>query len=221
MTDHDKNNHPEAPQIGSGAANDRINRANQDAASRPGVDADNDVDHDGNPTSDSHEGSTYQPLRMDSTRGSGEAAERSNDTSGYVQQQDQNQNAGGHEGVSRGGAVTQHGDAIRESQSAPGGGSVFQPLEADPSHVEDMDQMQRGNPAGQNQQGLNEASSNEGGTIERGQSDGGANNGGQNDGGSNEGGPDMREPHLNAQNDQNRERRPDKEEPRGTAPNLG
>ena len=49
------------------------------AASRPGVDADNALDHRGHMTSTPHEGSTFQPLR----EGSDEQRQRDED-SGYV-----------------------------------------------------------------------------------------------------------------------------------------
>lgn len=127
------------------------NRANQQAASKPPIDADNALDDRGHMTATPHEGSTFEPLRM----GSDEDRQRAGD-SDYVLDQGAAERSGEQHGVSRQGAVTQHGDAIRESQSAPGGGSVFQPLEADPRNLEHAGQQQRGNPAGQNQQGLNE-----------------------------------------------------------------
>lgn len=104
------------------------NRANQQAASKPPIDADNALDDRGHMTATPHEGSTFEPLRM----GSDEDRQRAGD-SDYVLDQGAAERSGEQHGVSRQGAVTQHGDAIRESQSAPGGGSVFQPLEADPA----------------------------------------------------------------------------------------
>ena len=132
---------------------DRRKRANQDAASRPGVDANNALDDRGFATSTPHEGSAFEPLRM----GSDEDRQRE-ENSNYAIDQGAEGGSGERHGVSRGGSPTQHGDTIRESQSAPGGGSVFQPLEASPRNEEDLEAKQRGNPSGQNQQGLNDRS---------------------------------------------------------------
>ncbi len=154
MTDHRKDMRQDIPaerQDGLNNQSDARNRANQAAASRPGVDAEHALDEAGNMTATPHEGSAFEPLRM----GSDEDRQREED-SNYVIDQGAAQRSGDQHGVSRQGAVTQHGDAIRETQSAPGGGSVFQPLAADQRHVEDPAENQRGNPAGQNQQGLNE-----------------------------------------------------------------
>lgn len=157
MTDHSKDmrqgqegQRPD-PRREDGLANqsDARNRANQDAASRPGVDAEHGLDDRGHMVAHPHEGSTYQPLRAGSVE---DRVLREKD----ARVLDQGAGRDDGEGVSRRGAATQHGDAIRESQSAPGGGSVFQPLEADPRHREDAGDKQRRNPAGQNQQGLNE-----------------------------------------------------------------
>ncbi|UYV17006.1 hypothetical protein [Porphyrobacter sp. ULC335] len=152
MTDCDTT--PRAPdeQGTTGEQNDARNRANQDAASRPGVDAEHGLDDRGHMTGTPHEGSTFEPLR----KGSDEDRQREANSDYAIDQGAGSASPGGSHGVSRQGAVTQHGDAVRESQSAPGGGSVFQPLEADPRHLEDRDDKQRGNPTGQNQQGLNE-----------------------------------------------------------------
>lgn len=152
MTDRDNNTRKPDEQGTTGEQNDARNRANQEAARRPGVDADNALDDKGNMTATPHEGSTYQPLRM----GSDEDRQREAN-SDYVLDQGAQDASGDRQGVSRGGMATQHGDAIRESQSAPGGGSVFQPLEDDPRNLEDRQDKQRGNPSGQNQQGLNES----------------------------------------------------------------
>ncbi len=161
MTDRDTN--PRTPdqrtpdqQGTTGEQNDARNRANQEAARRPGVDADNALDDKGNMTATPHEGSTYQPLRM----GSDEDRQR-RDSADFGMDQGAENASGESHGVSRQGLPTQHGDAIRESQSAPGGGSVFQPLEADPRNLENLDDKQHGNPRGQNQQGLNEQGLNE------------------------------------------------------------
>ncbi len=187
MSDRDKTTHSDVPQGGTGQQNDRENRANQDAVSRPGVDADNGMDASGRVTDQPHEGSTFQPLEMQQDEPADRDPGLSTGQNGYVDQQGAAQRqagqeqagqdqAGGdiagygssHEGVSRGGAVTQHGDAIRESQSAPGGGSVFQPLEADPRNLETTeDDKQRGNPPGQNQQGLNQGNPDEDGQGRR------------------------------------------------------
>jgi hypothetical protein len=129
------------------------NRANQEAARRPAVDAEHGLDDRGHMVADPHEGSTYQPLRAGS-----EADRASRDDSDYVIDQGAASRSGDQHPTSRQRGPTQHGDAIRESQSAPGGGSVFQPLEADPRHLENAEDNQRGNPPGQNQQGLNTGS---------------------------------------------------------------
>lgn len=150
MTDRDSNPRTPDQQGTTGEQNDARDRANQEAARRPGVDADNALDDKGNMTATPHEGSTYQPLRM----GSDEDRQR-RDNADYGMDQGAEHASGESHGVSRQGLPTQHGDAIRESQSAPGGGSVFQPLEADPRNLEDLDDKQHGNPRGQNQQGLN------------------------------------------------------------------
>jgi hypothetical protein len=126
---------------------DARNRANQAAASRPGVDAGNALDESGAMTATPHQGSTYQPLRA----GSDEQRQQE-ENSAYVLDQGAGNDDG--TGVSRRGAVTQHGDAIRETEAAPGGASVYPPLSDDPRNREDTDGKQRGNPAGQNQQGL-------------------------------------------------------------------
>lgn len=141
---------------------DARNRANQEAARRPGVDAEHSLDDRGHMTATPHEGSTFEPGRM----GSDEDRQREAN-SDYVIDQGAAERSGGQHGVSRQGAMTQHGDTIRESQSGRGGGSVFQPLAADPGHQEDPDDMQRGNPAGQNQQGLNDGSARASGDGDR------------------------------------------------------
>lgn len=151
MTDRDPANPPTPAQDGFPRETDSRTSANQEAARRPGVDADNALDDRGHMTSTPHEGSAYQPLRA----GSDEDRQRS-DRSDYVIDQGATAANGESHGVSRAGLPTQHGDAIRESQSAPGGGSVFQPLQEDPRHLENFDDKQRGNPVGQNQQGLGE-----------------------------------------------------------------
>lgn len=127
---------------------DARNRANQQAASRPGVDAGNALDESGAMTATPHQGSAFQPLR----EGSDEQRQRDAD-SNYVLDQGAGTDDGA--GVSRRGAMTQHGDARRESDPAPGGGSVYQPLSDDPRNLEEGSDKQRGNPAGQNQQGIN------------------------------------------------------------------
>ncbi|MFO6446000.1 hypothetical protein ACLBKU_02530 [Erythrobacter sp. NE805] len=124
------------------------NRANQQAAEKPAVDAEHGLDDRGHMTAAPHEGSTYQPLRA------GSDEQRQQDNSDYVIDQGAASRSGDQHPTSRQRGPTQHGDAIRETQSAPGGGSVFQPLEADPRHLEDPAAKQAGNPAGQNQQGL-------------------------------------------------------------------
>lgn len=139
------------PGSGFDRETDARNRAAQDAASRPGVDADNAIDDRGHMTATPHEGSAFEPLRM----GSDEDRQRAAD-SDYVLDQGAGSASGDQHMTSRQRGPGQHGDAIRESQSAPGGGSVFQPLEADPRHLEDPQAKQRGNPSGQNQQGLNQ-----------------------------------------------------------------
>lgn len=138
------------PASGTDRQTEARERANEEAARRPGVDADNALDDRGHMTATPHEGSTYQPLRA----GSDEDRQRHAD-SDYVIDQGAAERSGDQHMTSRQRGPGQHGDAIRESQSAPGGGSVFQPLEADPRHMEDRGEIQRGNPAGQNQQGLN------------------------------------------------------------------
>jgi len=138
------------PGSGFDRETDARNRAAQDAASRPGVDADNAIDDRGHMTATPHGGSTFEPLRA----GSDEDRQRHAD-SDYVLDQGAGERSGDQHPTSRQRGPTQHGDAIRETQSAPGGGSVFQPLEADPRHLEDPLAKQQGNPAGQNQQGLN------------------------------------------------------------------
>lgn len=174
MTDHENSMQSGPGQDGSSSQNgssrqdgpsgqdDSRERANQDAASRPGVDAGHVVGSDGAVTRESHEGSVFEPNRTDSAEGSGRGDGQdqglSTGQSGYSDQQGQSGGEGGHEGVSRAGLPTQAGDERRESQQAPGGGSVFQPLQADPRNSEDLSEQQRGNPEGQNQQGLNEGS---------------------------------------------------------------
>jgi len=128
---------------------ERANRANQQAASRPPVDAEHSLDERGHMTADDHEGSAFQPMERRS------GADRRQSDGDYVIDQGAAARSGDQHMTSRQRGVTQHGDAIRESQSAPGGGSVFQPLEADARHIEDREAKQSGNPAGQNQQGLN------------------------------------------------------------------
>ncbi|MFM7349001.1 MAG: hypothetical protein ACKO01_05865 [Erythrobacter sp.] len=126
------------------------NRANQEAASRPPVDAEHALDDRGHMTATPQEGSSYQPLRS----GSYEDRQRADD-SNYVIDQGAAARSGDQHMTSRQRGPGQHGDAIRESQSAPGGGSVFQPLAADPRNLEESEQGQhRGNPAAQKQQGL-------------------------------------------------------------------
>lgn len=153
MTDRDRT--PPAPprsgarEDGLNNPSDAVNRANQAAASRPGVDAGNTLDERGHMTATPHRGSAYQPLR----EGSDEQRQEDEDR-GFMLDQGAGRDDGA--GVSRRGAERTHGDAIRESQSAPGGGSVYQPLSDDPRHLEDSSDKQRGNPDGQNQQGLNE-----------------------------------------------------------------
>jgi hypothetical protein len=154
MTGHNKDmrqdRQPQGRDDGLNNQSDARNRANQQAASRPGVDADNELDERGAMTSTPHEGSAYQPLRA----GSDEQRQRADD-SAYVLDQDAGTDDGA--GVSRRGAMTQHGDARRETDPAPGGGSVYQPLSDDPRNLEDAGEKQRRNPAGQNQQGLHES----------------------------------------------------------------
>lgn len=149
MTSHPKDMRQDREPGSLDRNTDARNRANQEAASRPGVDANNALDHRGHMTATQHEGSTFQPLRD----GSDEQRQRDED-SAYVIDQGAGTDDGA--GVSRRGAEHAHGDARRETQSAPGGGSVYQPLAEDPRNLEDTDDKQRGNPAGQNQQGLNE-----------------------------------------------------------------
>jgi hypothetical protein len=160
MTSHPKDMRQDREPGTLDRSNDARNRANQEAASRPGVDANNALDHRGHMTSTPHEGSSYQPLR----EGSDEQRQRDED-SAYVLDQGARVDDGA--GVSRRGAETQHGDAMRENDPAPGGGSVYQPLSADPRHLEDVHEKQRGNPAGQNQQGLNQASGSQNGPGEQ------------------------------------------------------
>lgn len=154
MTSHNKDMRQDREPGTLDRSEDARNRANQEAARRPGVDANNALDHRGHMTSTPHEGSAFQPLR----EGSNEQRQRDED-SAYVL--DQGAQVDDGQGVSRRGAETQHGDAIRENDPAPGGGSVYQPLSADPRHLEDVREKQRGNPAGQNQQGLNQQGQNE------------------------------------------------------------
>lgn len=152
MTSHNKDmrDDRETPrEDGLADASDARNRANQEAASRPPVDARHDLDDRGHMTATPHEGSAFEPLRA----GSDEDRQREED-SAYDLDQGAAERSGDEHMTSRQRGPTQHGDAIRESQSAPSGGSVFQPLEADPRHLEDEAGTQRGNPAGQNQQGL-------------------------------------------------------------------
>lgn len=163
MTSHNKDmrqDRPTAEQRPESGTDDRAdarNRANQAAASRPGVDAEHGLDSRGHMVADPHEGSVFEPLR----KGSDEDRAQRND-SDYVIDQGAAARSGDQHMTSRQRGPTQHGDAILESQSAPGGGSVFQPLEADPRHLEDPEAKQRGNPAGQNQQGLNTGGSGDG-----------------------------------------------------------
>jgi hypothetical protein len=153
MTDHNKDMRQDRREDGLNNQSDARNRANQEAARRPGVDAEHGLDNRGHMVADPHEGSSFEPLRM------GSDADRQREAdSDYVLDQGAAQRSGDQHMTSRQRGPGQHGDAIRESQSAPGGGSVFQPLEADPRHLEDREAKQRGNPAGQNQQGLNEGS---------------------------------------------------------------
>lgn len=149
MTSHPKDMRQDREPSSLDRETDARNRANQDAASRPGVDANNALDHRGHMTSTPHEGSAYQPLR----EGSDEQRQRE-ENSAYVIDQGAGTDDGA--GVSRRGAMTQHGDAIRENDPAPGGGSVYQPLADDPRNREEPEGKQRGNPAGQNHQGLNQ-----------------------------------------------------------------
>lgn len=134
---------------GVSAAEDARNRANQEAARRPGVDADNALDHRGHMTATPHEGSAYQPLR----EGSDEQRQRDED-SAYVL--DQGADADDGEGVSRRGAERTHGDERRETESAPGGGSVYHPLADDPRNLEEREDQPRGNPAVPSRQGTGE-----------------------------------------------------------------
>lgn len=119
------------------------NRANQDAASRPPVDAQNDGYNDANDGA-----SAYQPLRTDAGRSADQY--RGEQASGQV---------AGHEGVSRAGVETQDAGVFRGSQSSHEG-STFQPLEAGRDDGRGHDK-QRGNPPGQNQQGLNQPAPND------------------------------------------------------------
>lgn len=151
MTDRDTTPRSGVRTEGVSAEQDARNRAHQEAARRPGVDANNTLDQREHMTATPHEGSAYQPLR----EGSDEQRQLEED-SDYVLDQGAGPDDGA--GVSRRGAERTHGDARRETESAPGGGSVFQPLSDDQRNLEDPADKQRGNPAGQNQQGLNEDS---------------------------------------------------------------
>lgn len=155
MTDRDTTSQSGVRPEGMSAEEDARNRANQQAASRPGVDAEHGLDDRGHMVANPREGSAFEPLRegSDTDRDQREPGD-------YVLDQGvpgQTGNAGDQHMTSRQRGPGQHGDAVRESQSAPGGGSVFQPLEADPRHLEQAEERQQDNPAGQNQQGLNEA----------------------------------------------------------------
>lgn len=153
MTEQNKDMRQDRRDDGLNNQSDARNRANQEAARRPGVDAEHGLDSRGHMVADPHEGSDFEPLRT------GSDADRQREAdSDYVLDQGAAERSGDQHMTSRQRGPGQHGDAIRESQSAPGGGSVFQPLAADPRHLEDSEAKQRGNPAGQNQQGLNEAS---------------------------------------------------------------
>lgn len=150
MTSHNKDMRQDRREDGLNNQSPERNRANQEAASKPPIDAEHGLDDRGHMVADPTEGSAFEPLR------SGSDADRaSRDDSDYVIDQGAAGRSGDQHITSRQRGPTQHGDAIRESQSAPGGGSVFQPLEADPRHLEDRAEKQSGNPAGQNQQGLN------------------------------------------------------------------
>ncbi|MCZ8370083.1 MAG: hypothetical protein O9293_08980 [Porphyrobacter sp.] len=160
MTSHNKDMRRDREPGTLDRSDDTRKRANQEAASRPGVDANNALDHRGHMTSTPHEGSAFQPLR----EGSDEQRQRDED-SAYVLDQGAQVDDGA--GVSRRGAGTQHGDAMRETDPAPGGGSVYQPLAGDPRYLEDVHEKQRGNPAGQSQQGLNKDAHHESGPGEQ------------------------------------------------------
>lgn len=153
MTDRDRTTRPEdrsgERRDGLNTSTDARNRANQEAASRPPVDAAHGLDASGHMVAAPREGSAFEPLRKGS-----DTDREQRDASDYVIDQGAAGRSDDHHMTSRQGAMTQHGDAIRESQSAPGGGSVYQPLAADPRHLEDRSDIQSGNPAGQNQQGL-------------------------------------------------------------------
>ncbi|MCX9147285.1 hypothetical protein [Erythrobacter sp. WG] len=146
---HNKDMRQDRRDDGLNNQSERANRANQQAASRPPVDAEHSLDERGHMTADDHEGRAFQPMERRL------GADRRQSDGDYVIDQGAAARSGDQHITSRQRGVTQHGDAIRESQSAPGGGSVFQPLAADPSHREDEGAKQGGNPAGQNQQGLN------------------------------------------------------------------
>lgn len=147
-------------QDGAIRQDDGRKRANQQAVSRPGVDAEHSVGSDVVVTSQPHEGSVFEPLRTDSAPDTGREAWQDQglrtDQSGYSHQQGDGDNADSPEGVSHAGLPTQHGDAIREGQQVAGSGSVFQPLEADSRPSGDLSDKQRGNPGHQHEQGLNE-----------------------------------------------------------------
>lgn len=151
MTDRDTTPQSGVRPEGVTAEEDARNRANQEAARRPGVDANNTLDQRGHMTATPHEGSAYQPMR----EGSDEQRQLGED-SDYVLDQGAGPDDGA--GVSRRGAERTHGDERRETESGPGGGSVFQPLSDDAGNLEDPADKQRGNPAGQNQQGRNDDS---------------------------------------------------------------
>lgn len=151
MTDRDTTPRSGVLPEGVSAEEDARNRANQEAARRPGVDANNTLDQSEHMTATPHEGSAYQPMR----EGSDEQRQLEED-SDYVLDQGAGPDDGA--GVSRRGAERTHGDERRESEPGPDGGSVFQPLSDDSRNLEDPADKQRGNPAGQNQQGLNDDS---------------------------------------------------------------
>ncbi len=151
MTDRDTTPQSGVRPEGVSAEEDARNRANQEAARRPGVDANNTLDLREHMTATPHEGSAFQPMR----EGSDEQRQLEED-SDYVLDQGAKPDDGA--GVSRRGAERTHGDERRETEPGPDGGSVFQPLSDDPRNLEDPADKQRGNPAGQNQQGLNDDS---------------------------------------------------------------
>jgi hypothetical protein len=157
MTDRDRTTRPEdrsgERRDGLNTSTDARNRANQEAASRPGVDAQHGLDDRGHMVANPREGSAFEPLREGS-----DTDRDQRDPSDHVLDQGvpgETGRSGDQHMTSRQRGPGQHGDAIRESEAAPGGGSVFQPLEADPRHFEESEDSQQDNPAGQNQQGLN------------------------------------------------------------------